>query len=211
MVNLQYDVDDDLDCMLLFHRQRIWTTFYPLMLYCLPSATSHAFFSWEWCAFFISLSLKIFSSALVRNISLGLLPLRIMLNRHHIKWKTCIILVDEQMLRWNGTPVTVIHHWYHVTKCRRYDLVPFSLQCREKAYQINDTSVPVPLQTGSLFILKSIAMDSKNALKTWEMSNSIENVNSIDEIYRYDKRQQQDILTAKPWDKEYLFYPRIYL
>ena len=47
-------------------------------------------------------------------------------------------------------------------------------------------------------------MDSKNALKTWEMANSIENINSIDEIYRYDKRQQQDILTAKPWDKEYL-------
>jgi hypothetical protein len=67
--------------------------------------------------------------------------------------------------------------------------------------------VPVPQQTGSLFTLKSIAMDSKNAMKTWEMSNSIENFNSIDEIYRYDKRQQQDILTAKPWDKEYLFYP----
>lgn len=45
-------------------------------------------------------------------------------------------------------------------------------------------------------------MDAKNALKTWEMANNVESVNSIDEIYRYDKRQQQDILTAKPWDKE---------
>ena len=45
-------------------------------------------------------------------------------------------------------------------------------------------------------------MDSKNAMKTWEMSNNMETISSIDEIYRYDKKQQQDILTAKPWDKE---------
>lgn len=41
------------------------------------------------------------------------------------------------------------------------------------------------------------------ALKTWEMANKIETINTIDEIYRYDKQQQQDILTAKPWEKEY--------
>lgn len=40
------------------------------------------------------------------------------------------------------------------------------------------------------------------ALKTWEMANKIETINTIDEIYRYDKQQQQDILTAKPWEKE---------
>lgn len=45
-------------------------------------------------------------------------------------------------------------------------------------------------------------MDSKNAMKTWEMSNSMETISSIDEIYRYDKKQQTDILTAKPWEKE---------
>jgi COP9 signalosome complex subunit 5 len=45
-------------------------------------------------------------------------------------------------------------------------------------------------------------MDSQNAQKTWEMSNSIENINIVEEIYRYDKKQQQDILTAKPWEKE---------
>ena len=45
-------------------------------------------------------------------------------------------------------------------------------------------------------------MDSKNAMKTWEMSNNMENISALDEIYRYDKKQQQDILTAKPWDKE---------
>jgi len=47
-------------------------------------------------------------------------------------------------------------------------------------------------------------MDSKNAMKTWEMSNNIDAISSVDEIYRYDKKQQQDILTAKPWDKEYV-------
>ncbi|XP_074641428.1 COP9 signalosome complex subunit 5 [Tubulanus polymorphus] len=40
------------------------------------------------------------------------------------------------------------------------------------------------------------------ALKTWEMSNNIDNVNSVEDIYRFDKKQQQDILTAKPWDKD---------
>lgn len=40
------------------------------------------------------------------------------------------------------------------------------------------------------------------AQKTWELSNRIETVNSVDEIYRYDKQQQQDILNAKPWEKE---------
>ncbi|KAK3581841.1 hypothetical protein CHS0354_025295 [Potamilus streckersoni] len=45
-------------------------------------------------------------------------------------------------------------------------------------------------------------MDAKNALKTWEMSNSVETISTADEIYRYDKKQQQDILTAKPWEKD---------
>ena len=45
-------------------------------------------------------------------------------------------------------------------------------------------------------------MDSKIAKKTWELTNNIENISSVDEIYRYDSKQQQDILTAKPWEKE---------
>ena len=52
------------------------------------------------------------------------------------------------------------------------------------------------------FAKVKVEMDSKTAQKTWELSNSVESVNSIDDIYRYDKRQQQDILTAKPWEKE---------
>lgn len=40
------------------------------------------------------------------------------------------------------------------------------------------------------------------AQKTWELSNNIESISTIDEIYRYDKKQQQDILTTKPWERE---------
>lgn len=38
--------------------------------------------------------------------------------------------------------------------------------------------------------------------QTWELANSIETINHIDEIYRYDRKEQQDILAAKPWEKE---------
>lgn len=40
------------------------------------------------------------------------------------------------------------------------------------------------------------------AQKTWEMVNNIETISAADEIYRYDRKEQQDILTAKPWEKE---------
>lgn len=42
------------------------------------------------------------------------------------------------------------------------------------------------------------------AQKNWELTNKVEVINAVDEIYRYDKKQQQDILAAKPWDKEYI-------
>lgn len=37
---------------------------------------------------------------------------------------------------------------------------------------------------------------------TWEISNTIETISAVDELYRYDRKQQQDILNAKPWEKE---------
>lgn len=40
------------------------------------------------------------------------------------------------------------------------------------------------------------------AQRTWEMANNVESVQSVDDIYNYDKKQQQDILTAKPWDRD---------
>lgn len=54
--------------------------------------------------------------------------------------------------------------------------------------------------------IPSSSSDSQSAIaqKTWEMSNKIETIGTIDDIYRYDKKQQQDILAAKPWDKEWV-------
>ena len=46
-------------------------------------------------------------------------------------------------------------------------------------------------------------MDTQMAMKTWEMSNSIESVSGMDEIYRYDEKQQKAIQSAKPWEKEW--------
>lgn len=40
------------------------------------------------------------------------------------------------------------------------------------------------------------------ARKTWELANNVESVSSFDDIYKYDKKQQQDILAAKPWERE---------
>lgn len=46
------------------------------------------------------------------------------------------------------------------------------------------------------------ASPAKMALKNWVLENDIETVSSADDIYLYDKKQQQDILQAKPWEKE---------
>ena len=45
-------------------------------------------------------------------------------------------------------------------------------------------------------------MDWEMAKKTWEIRNNIETVQSADEIFKYDRAQQQDIIAAKPWSKE---------
>lgn len=45
---------------------------------------------------------------------------------------------------------------------------------------------------------------SNIAQKTWEMANNVETISTVDEIYRYDRKEQQDILAAKPWEKEYV-------
>lgn len=47
------------------------------------------------------------------------------------------------------------------------------------------------------------------AQKTWEISNNIESVTTIDEIYRYDRKQQQDIVAAKPWEKDPHFFKEV--
>lgn len=53
-------------------------------------------------------------------------------------------------------------------------------------------------------------MDNKMALKTWELTNDINTIPSVDEIYSYNKKQQQDILTAKPWEKDVHFFKVVF-
>lgn len=55
--------------------------------------------------------------------------------------------------------------------------------------------------------MSSVAGEStsqSSGLGNWLMANNVETVSSIDEIYRYDRKQQQDMLAAKPWEKEYV-------
>ncbi|EDO44562.1 predicted protein [Nematostella vectensis] len=52
-------------------------------------------------------------------------------------------------------------------------------------------------------------MDSAMAMKSWELANNIENVNGIDEIFKYDRQQQQEILQAKPWQKDPHYFKNI--
>ena len=45
--------------------------------------------------------------------------------------------------------------------------------------------------------------NTKMARQTWEMSNQIE---SVEEIYKYNAEQQSNIQSAKPWDKDPHFF-----
>ncbi|XP_052737583.1 COP9 signalosome complex subunit 5 isoform X1 [Bicyclus anynana] len=59
--------------------------------------------------------------------------------------------------------------------------------------------------------MASTSTDSQATIaqKTWVMANNIETLASVDDIYRYDKKQQQDILAAKPWEKDPHFFKDI--
>ncbi len=43
---------------------------------------------------------------------------------------------------------------------------------------------------------------SATAMKGWLQANNVDTISSVDEIYHYNRKQQQDMLAAKPWDKE---------
>lgn len=55
--------------------------------------------------------------------------------------------------------------------------------------------------------MASTSRDSQESIAkaTWELENNVQTVNTVDDIFKYDKQQQQDILTAKPWEKEYAY------
>ncbi|XP_064389049.1 COP9 signalosome complex subunit 5-like isoform X3 [Halichondria panicea] len=52
-------------------------------------------------------------------------------------------------------------------------------------------------------------MDSDSARKTFELSNSISSVSSVDSIFRYDHKKQQEILASKPWAKDPHYFKEI--
>ncbi|XP_050438968.1 COP9 signalosome complex subunit 5-like [Adelges cooleyi] len=59
--------------------------------------------------------------------------------------------------------------------------------------------------------MASTSKDSQATIakKTWELENNIKTVNTVDEIYKYDKQQQQDILRTKPWEKDPCYFKDI--
>lgn len=67
-------------------------------------------------------------------------------------------------------------------------------------------SIEMTGRSDNVDLFESMASTSSDqntiAQKTWELANNIETISTIDEIYRYDRKEQQDILTAKPWEKE---------
>ena len=45
-------------------------------------------------------------------------------------------------------------------------------------------------------------MDVDTARKNWELENNIETIPASDEIFKYDAQQQQQMLSARPWEKD---------
>lgn len=54
-----------------------------------------------------------------------------------------------------------------------------------------------------------MASSSEIARRTWELENNIETIPGRDEIFKYDAAQQQQILTARPWEKDPHFFKDI--
>ena len=46
------------------------------------------------------------------------------------------------------------------------------------------------------------ATQAQIAQKTWEISNFVQEINSMDELYRYDEDAHRNLLTEKPWEKD---------
>jgi len=57
--------------------------------------------------------------------------------------------------------------------------------------------------------MASAGVNNQNAQKRWDLENSVVTVDAADEIYRYNKKEQQQILQAKPWDKDPHYFKEI--
>ena len=67
----------------------------------------------------------------------------------------------------------------------------------------------VVFQKERITVFSMAESQAKIAQKTWELSNNIMEVSAGDEIYKYDRQQQQSLLAAKPWDKDPHFFKDI--
>nr|CAG4648681.1 EOG090X078Z [Polyphemus pediculus] len=73
-----------------------------------------------------------------------------------------------------------------------------------------------PRSTRSEFYSPTITASSSDTttqpipdLDKWLKVNNVETISPMDDIYRYDRKQQQDMLTAKPWEKDPHFFKEI--
>lgn len=46
------------------------------------------------------------------------------------------------------------------------------------------------------------ASQTQIAQKTWEISNYIQDISSMDELYKYDEVAHRNLLSEKPWEKD---------
>ena len=47
-----------------------------------------------------------------------------------------------------------------------------------------------------------MASDSAVAKASFELANNVKSMASVDAVFRYDHSKQQELLAAKPWEKE---------
>lgn len=69
----------------------------------------------------------------------------------------------------------------------------------------NDAEAKPMMETTTTTVIDSKTATTKSptmAQMTWELSNDIQEVGAVEDLYKYNYKQQQDIMAAKPWDKE---------
>ena len=60
-----------------------------------------------------------------------------------------------------------------------------------------------------IYEMSIFRMDSEMAKKTFELQNNVELIHSADEIYKYNRQQQQEIIARKPWIKDPHYFKNI--